>query len=152
MVKYRWATGIKLRVSLGVSMNHEKSTITSLEEKRANFSAVRTFIRFALVCFCLFFIPLHVWEGLWLVIVALPGLLPFFFQCGVFSALICSSSLLPLMPWKGFAPWLWRFLCIFTYIFLLSSKYTLPILRMIGSKYLEVKSCPLRHRLNTEVC
>ena len=48
--------------------------ITSLGEKRANLSAFRMFVRFALVWFCLFSLPLGVWEGLRLVIVALPGL------------------------------------------------------------------------------
>ena len=49
--------------------------ITSLGEERVNFSAFRTFVRFALVWFCLIHLPLGVWEGLRLVIVALPGLL-----------------------------------------------------------------------------
>ena len=31
--------------------------------KRANLSAFRTFVRFALVWFCLFRLPLGVWEG-----------------------------------------------------------------------------------------
>ena len=48
--------------------------ITSLVEERANLSAFLTFVRFALVWFCLFPPPLGVWEGLRLVIVALPGL------------------------------------------------------------------------------
>ena len=48
--------------------------ITSLREERANLSAFRTFVRFALVWFCLFPLPLGVWEGLRFVIVALPGL------------------------------------------------------------------------------
>ena len=48
--------------------------ITSLGEERANLSAFRTFVRFALVWFCLFPLPLGVWEGLRLVIVAFPGL------------------------------------------------------------------------------
>ena len=48
------------------------NAITSLREKRAKFSAFRSFVRFALVWFCLFHLPLGVWEGLWLVIVALP--------------------------------------------------------------------------------
>ena len=56
--------------------------ITSLGEDRANFSAFRTFVRFALVRFCLFPLPLplSVWERLRFVIVTLPGpfLLPFF--------------------------------------------------------------------------
>ena len=45
---------------------------TLFREERANLSAVRTFVRFALVWFCLFPLPLSVWEGLWLVIVTLP--------------------------------------------------------------------------------
>ena len=48
--------------------------ITSLGEERANLSAFRMFVRLALVCFCLFPLPLGVWEGLRLVIVPLPGL------------------------------------------------------------------------------
>ena len=35
--------------------------ITSLGEERANFSAFRTFFRFAHVWFCLFPLPLGVW-------------------------------------------------------------------------------------------
>ena len=47
---------------------------------RANLSAFRTFVRFALVWFCLFPLPLGVWEGLHIVIVALPGrVLTFFY-------------------------------------------------------------------------
>ena len=38
-----------------------------------------TFVRFALVWFCLFPLPLGVWEGLRLVIAALPGLFSFLF-------------------------------------------------------------------------
>ena len=47
--------------------------ITSLGEERANLCAFRTFVRFALVWFCLFPLPLGVWEGLRFVIVALPA-------------------------------------------------------------------------------
>ena len=53
--------------------------ITSLGEERANLSAFRTFVRFAFVCFCLFPLPLGVWEGLRFVIVALPGLSSYLF-------------------------------------------------------------------------
>ena len=61
--------------------------ITSLGEERANFSAFRTFVRFALVWFCLFLLPLGVWEGLRFVIVdSLDFSLTFF---------SCFSSLLP---------------------------------------------------------
>ena len=54
--------------------------INSLGEERATLSAFRMFVRFALVWFCRFPLPLGVWEGLWLVIVALHGLFsyPFF--------------------------------------------------------------------------
>ena len=48
--------------------------IASLGEGSANLSAFRTFVRFALVWFCLFPLPLGVWDWLRLVIVALPGL------------------------------------------------------------------------------
>ena len=51
--------------------------ITSLGEERANLSAFRMFDRFALVWFCLFPLPLGVWEVLLLVIVALRGLFPY---------------------------------------------------------------------------
>ena len=37
--------------------------ITSLGEKRTNFSVFRTFVRIALVLFCLFPLALGVWEG-----------------------------------------------------------------------------------------
>ena len=47
---------------------------TSLREERANLSAVRTFVRFALVWFCLFPLPLRIRDGLRLVILTLPGL------------------------------------------------------------------------------
>ena len=46
--------------------------ITSLGEERANLSAFRTFVGFALVWFCLFPLPLGVWERLRFVNVALP--------------------------------------------------------------------------------
>ena len=45
-----------------------------LGEYRANISAFRTFVRFALVCFCLSLLPLRVWEGLRLVVERLPVL------------------------------------------------------------------------------
>ena len=52
--------------------------ITSLGEERPNISAFRTFVRFVLVWFCRFPLPLDVWEGLRFVIVALPGLFSYF--------------------------------------------------------------------------
>ena len=53
--------------------------ITSLGEERANLSAFCTFVRFVLVWFCLFPLPIDVWEGLRFVIVALPGLFSYLF-------------------------------------------------------------------------
>ena len=50
--------------------------ITSIGEERAN---LRTFVRFALVWFCLFPLPLGVWEGLRFMIGALPGLFSYLF-------------------------------------------------------------------------
>ena len=47
--------------------------ITSLGEERANLSAFRTFVRFVLVWFYQFPLPLGVWEGLRFMIVALSG-------------------------------------------------------------------------------
>ena len=47
--------------------------ITSLGEERANISAFSTFVRFVLVWFYRFPLPLGVWKGLRFVIVALPG-------------------------------------------------------------------------------
>ena len=54
--------------------------ITSLGEEKVNLSTFRTFVRFALVWFCLFPLPYGVWEGLRLVIVVLPGLFFYLFQ------------------------------------------------------------------------
>ena len=59
--------------------------ITLLGEERANLSAFCTFVRFALVWFCLFSLPLGVWEGLRFVIVALPGLFYYIFYSNDFS-------------------------------------------------------------------
>ena len=61
--------------------------ITSLGKERVNLSVFRMFDRFVLVWICRFPLPLDVWEGLQLVIVALPGL---------FSYLFCVSSGIPL--------------------------------------------------------
>ena len=44
--------------------------ITLLGEERANLSAFRTFVRFVLVWFCRFPLPLGIWEGLQFGIVA----------------------------------------------------------------------------------
>ena len=71
--------------------------ITSLGEERASLGAFRIFVRFALVWFYLFSLPLGVWERLRFVIVALPGL----FSCpvlGVFGVvcggLVCFDGLI----------------------------------------------------------
>ena len=53
--------------------------ITLLGEERANLSAFRTFVRFVLVWFYQFPLPLGVWKGLRFVIVALPGLFSYLF-------------------------------------------------------------------------
>ena len=53
--------------------------ITLLEEERAHLSAFRTFARLALVWFCLFPLPLGIWEGLRLLIMVLPGLFSYLF-------------------------------------------------------------------------
>ena len=53
--------------------------ITSLGGERANLSAFRTFVRFALFWFCLYPLSLSVWEGLRFLIVALPGLFSYLF-------------------------------------------------------------------------
>ena len=52
--------------------------ITSLGEERANLSAFHTFVRFALVWFCLFPLPFGVWEGLFVIVALLFSYL--FFQ------------------------------------------------------------------------
>ena len=54
--------------------------ITSLGEERANLNAFRMFVPFALVWFCLFPLPLGVWEGLRFVIVAFLGLFSYLFS------------------------------------------------------------------------
>ena len=51
---------------------------TSLREERANLSAFLTFVRFVLVWFYRFPLPIGAWKGLRFVIVTLTGLLSFF--------------------------------------------------------------------------
>ena len=60
--------------------------ITSPGEERANLSTFRTFVRFALVWFCLFPLPLGVWEELRFVIVTLPGLFAYLCLLGPLSS------------------------------------------------------------------
>ena len=62
------------------------NAIISLGEEIASLGAFRTFVRFALVWFCLLPLPLGVWEGLRFVIVALPRLFSY--------PLFCSTSCL----------------------------------------------------------
>ena len=72
--------------------------ITSLEEERANLSAFHTFVRFVLVWICPIPLPLGVWEGLRLVIVALPGLCSYLF----FFFFFFFKKLYPhYLPWEG---------------------------------------------------
>ena len=61
-----------------IDQRQSKSKLLFLE--RANLSAFRAFVWFALVWFCLFPLPLGVWEGLRFVIVALPGLFSYLFS------------------------------------------------------------------------
>ena len=69
-------------------------TIISLCEERANLSAFCTFVRFALVWFSLFLVPLAVWEGLWFVIVALPGFFSYLLIIVVNGLQICTPKFL----------------------------------------------------------
>ena len=62
--------------------------ITSLGEERASLDVFYTFVRFARVSFCLFPLPLCVWEGLRFAIVAFPGLFPYLF----FSRNTCTKK------------------------------------------------------------
>ena len=71
--------------------------ITSLGKGRANLSVFRMFVQFALVWFCLFPLPLRVWDGLRLVIVALPGFFSYFFVFVVFFFFFFFFFLLMLM-------------------------------------------------------
>ena len=88
--------------------------ITSLGEEGANRIAFRTFVRFALVWFCLFPLPLYVLERLRFVIVALPGLVSylFIFICDFF---VCFLSPHVLVRREDRA--LLHFLGIFTNIY-----------------------------------
>ena len=64
------------------------TAITPLGEERANLSALRTFVRFALVWFCLVPLPLGVWEGLRLVTVTLPGFFSYLFLISQRSSML----------------------------------------------------------------
>ena len=62
------------------------------ERERANLSAFHTFVRFALVWFCLFPLPPCVWEGLRIVIVALPGHFSYLFLWAAFTCEVAVVS------------------------------------------------------------
>ena len=97
--------------------------ITSLGEERTNLSAFRTFVPFALVWFCLFPLPLGVWEGLRFMICGTPWtfLLPFFgrqigkifffFCCCWKNCTILSSNWLTLQT-EVKKPWLYIIMII----------------------------------------
>ena len=78
--------------------------ITTLGEERANLSAFRTFVLFSPIWCCLFRLPLGVWEGLWLVIVALPGPFSYILYIDSFVQFmlvwVCRFPL-PLGVWEG---------------------------------------------------
>ena len=69
----RFALNLALCYFVLVFFSPFSTAITSLWEERANLT-FRKFVRFALVWFCLHHSSPYVWEGLRLVIVALPGL------------------------------------------------------------------------------
>ena len=112
--------------------------ITSLGEERANLSAFRRFVRFVLVWICRFPLPLGVWEGLRVVIVALPGLfsyLFFYYFCHCMSLHVCPGESLFWIFWPIFGKnspfgfllvvfWLWYrcFKCIFLCLLCLGRK------------------------------
>ena len=70
---WRFVLSLALCYFVLVLFSPFRIAITSLGEKRANLSVFRTFVRFVIVWFCLFSLPLRVWDGLRLVIVALSG-------------------------------------------------------------------------------
>ena len=102
--------------------------INSLGEERANLSAFRTFVRFVLVWFCRFPLPLAAWKGLRLVIVALPGLFSYllFFMIGIWK---CSTSREGYFCregsklWKQFVYLSLRWMDVFPKTIMLSCKY-----------------------------
>ena len=70
--------------------------ITSFGEERASLGDFRTVVRFALVWFCLFPLPLGVWEGLRFVIVAVLGLFSYLFfldQTDIFRSILFACVL-----------------------------------------------------------
>ena len=80
MIKVSWGVLGCLMVSWGVLWCLGAFSLTpSPGEERANLCAFRTFVRFLLVWFCRFLLPLGVWEGLRFVIVTLWTFHFFFF-------------------------------------------------------------------------
>ena len=57
-------------------------------------------------------------------------------RCGVYFVIICSSSLLLIVPREGFAASLWHFLGVVTYIFSVYIYMSIP-------KHIEFKFSPL---------
>ena len=76
----RFVLSLALCYFVLVFFSHFSIATTSLGEEKDNLSAFRTFVRFALVWFCLFPLPLSVWDGLRLVIVAFSGLFCYHFS------------------------------------------------------------------------
>ena len=83
--------------------------ITSLGEEIANLSAFRTFVRFALVWFCLFPLPLRVWEGLrlksslrfsWFYVFFVSKGNPFLLLLWLWRSLDFSPTSFVLYPWE----------------------------------------------------
>ena len=91
----QFVLNLALRYFVLVFFSPISIAITSLGKEKANFSAFHTFVRFALVWFCLFSLPLGVWEGLRLVIVALPGLSSYLYiRTFIYESKIYSSLLM----------------------------------------------------------
>ena len=93
------------------------------------------FVRFVLVWFCLFPLPLVVWEGLLFVIVALPGLFSYLFLFFFFYVLpcvilfLCFSVLLALRfpAWGRERANLNAFRTFFRFVFVWFCRFPLPL-------------------------
>ena len=64
-----------------------------MKKCQSNLCALCTFVRFVLVWFCRFPLPLGVWKGLRFVIVALPGLFSYLFSSETFQFLEVKLSI-----------------------------------------------------------
>ena len=112
-----------------VFFSHSSIGIASIGEERANISAFRTFVRFALVWFCLFPLSLSVWEELWLVVVALPGLFSSFVTVIVlqmFASDLCSFHCQGKTVLRDCVT-IWVSSHIFCYCLLCSSSPSVPV-------------------------